>query len=395
MRRFGIVPAITVILSLFFAVHYYIWLRLVHDTAMPAPFAVVATIALIVLLVSQPLSMIAVRAAPRLGRLLAWPAFIWMGTLLLLLVTLGAVDVLKIGLSLGGTAPDATALLERVRYLEAAAAILAASLTLIAIVRARSVKVRAVDVTLEHLPKALDGFVIVQLTDIHVGPTIGRRFMDAMVAQVNELKPDAVCITGDLADGPVHELQAAIEPLGQIKAKHGAFFVTGNHEYYNDVESWLAAVTKLGVRVLRNEGVEIAPGFYLVGIDDLMGRMRVGHGPDLAKALAGIAPDSAVVLMAHQPKMFPAAVKAGVGLVLSGHTHAGQIWPFNYLVKLDQPVLAGLVRDGGSQLYVSAGTGYWGPPMRLGSTAEITRITLRSKAAGDHGHAALSQRPES
>lgn len=379
MRRRAVFAVITAIMGVLFAVHYYIWLRLVHDTALPEPYAALATVALLLLLLSQPLSMVAVRAAPKLGRLLAWPAFLWMGTILLLLVTLASADVLKLVLALGGADPDSAALLDRARWLEGAAAILAASLTAIAILRARALMVRAVEVTLDHLPHELDGLVIVQLTDIHVGPTIGRRFMDGMVAQVNGLNPDIVCITGDLADGPVHELRHAIEPLSHIKAKHGVFFVTGNHEYYNNVDEWLAAVTALGVRVLRNERVTIAPGLYLAGVDDLQGRMRAGHGPDLEKALGGVEANAATVLMAHQPKMWPLAVKARVGLMLAGHTHAGQIWPFHYLVKLDQTIVSGLVRDGVSQLYVSAGTGYWGPPMRLGSTAEISRVTLRSK----------------
>jgi predicted MPP superfamily phosphohydrolase len=368
----GILIAVSIALGLFFSVHYYIWLRLVHDTALPEPFASASLPLLALLFLSQPASLITMRAVPKVGRIMAWPAFIWMGSLLLLLVTLGAADLAKLFLHLD---------LERVRYLEGAAALAAASLVAVSVMRARSLHVREVEVRLDKLPRALDGFTIAQLSDIHVGPTIRRPFMAAMVARVNELAADAVCITGDLADGSVRELYDAIEPLRDLRAKHGSFFVTGNHEYYNDVDEWLEAVSARGIRVLRNEHLPLGDGLILAGIDDLQGRIRAGHGPDLKKALKGVPHTAAVVLLAHQPKMWPQLAAAGIDLVLSGHTHAGQIWPFNYLVKIDQPVVQGLVRDGASQLFVSAGTGYWGPPMRLGSTAEITKIVLRSSSS--------------
>jgi predicted MPP superfamily phosphohydrolase len=164
------------------------------------------------------------------------------------------------------------------------------------------------------------------------------------------------------------------------------YFVTGNHEYYAGAESWCAHLTSLGLRVLRNERVEIGTAdasFDLAGIDDLSGRhFGPGHGADLPRALSGRDSSRELVLLAHQPRVVVEAEQAGVGLQLSGHTHGGQIWPFNFLVRLQQPVISGLERVGRALIYVSDGTGYWGPPMRLGSRAEITQLTLEAAGAG-------------
>ncbi len=201
-----------------------------------------------------------------------------------------------------------------------------------------------------------------------------------MVRTVNDLRPDAVVITGDLVDGSVAELGAHVAPLAGLRAKHGVFFVTGNHEYYSGVDAWLAELGRLGVRVLANERVALGEGdavFDLAGVHDWSGRRMPGpHKPDLPKALAGRDPARPVVLLAHQPKHAREAVEHGVSLMLSGHTHGGQIWPWTALVGLDQPYVKGLHRSGRTQVYVSEGTGYWGPPMRLGSEPEITRVVL-------------------
>jgi len=155
--------------------------------------------------------------------------------------------------------------------------------------------------------------------------------------------------------------------------------VTGNHEYYSGVDEWIAELGRIGVRVLRNERVALADGLDLAGVDDHSARrMRDDHGPDLPRALAGRDPARAVVLLAHQPRAVEEASRHGVDLQLSGHTHGGQIWPWMYMVRLQQPYVAGLFKHGETHLYVSSGTGYWGPPMRLGTTPEITRITLKA-----------------
>jgi hypothetical protein len=244
-----------------------------------------------------------------------------------------------------------------------------------------SLHVKDVEVRLPRLAAGSDGTTIVQLTDVHFGPTIGRAYAEDIVRRVNALEPDVVAITGDMVDGSVEDLRDAVAPLAQLRARHGVFFVTGNHEYYSGVEPWLDELRRLGVRVLRNERVAI-DGYDLVGVDDYKARGN-GHGPDLKKALAGRDQGRAAVLLAHQPKAIDEAAEMGVDLQISGHTHGGQIWPFNYLVRLQQPFVLGLGRRGDTQIYVSPGTGFWGPPLRIGTQAEITRITLRAGTASD------------
>ena len=237
--------------------------------------------------------------------------------------------------------------------------------------------IQSVRVALSRLPKKLEGFVVAQITDVHVGPTIGRGFIEEIVRKTNELSPDVVVITGDLVDGSVAELREHVAPLAGLKAPHGVFFVTGNHEYYSGADAWIAHLGTLGVRVLRNEHVQIggADGFDLAGIDDASASGN-GHGPDLRKALVGRDESRACVLLAHQPKGIALADVLGVDLQLSGHTHGGQMIPWNFLVRLQQPFVAGLHKLARAQIYVSCGTGYWGPPMRVGAPAEITEIEL-------------------
>jgi predicted MPP superfamily phosphohydrolase len=244
--------------------------------------------------------------------------------------------------------------------------------------------IREVEVELKRLPPALSGTSIVQLSDIHIGPTIGRGFMESLVERTNALAPDVVVITGDLVDGRVHELAHAVAPLANLHPRWGVFFVTGNHEYYSGADEWMLHLATLGVTVLRNQRVTIGENgqsFDLAGIDDPQGSMLPGHGPDLPRALAGRDPNRELVLLAHQPRALEEASQFGVGLQLSGHTHGGQIWPFNWAVRMAQPHVAGLAKVADTILYVSRGSGYWGPPMRLAAPAEITHITLRSVGA--------------
>ena len=237
-----------------------------------------------------------------------------------------------------------------------------------------------VDIALSRLPKSMHGLSMVQLTDVHIGNTIGADFVHAVVDAANAANPDVIVITGDLVDGPVEALRSAAAPLANLRARHGVFFVTGNHEYYSGVDSWLAYLTELGIRVLRNERVRIENGsdyFDLAGIDDYRAHFFPGHGPDLKAALAGRDPSKELVLLAHQPKHVHQAKKHNVGLQLSGHTHGGQIWPWHYVAKASQGgLLAGHSRHERTQLYISRGTGYWGPPVRIFAKSEITRVTL-------------------
>jgi predicted MPP superfamily phosphohydrolase len=242
--------------------------------------------------------------------------------------------------------------------------------------------VRRVTVTLERLPAQLDGFTIAQLSDLHIGPTLGERWVRRVVEVTNGLHPDVVAITGDLADGSVERLRPAVAPLGDLRAPAGVYFVTGNPEFYSGAVEWLDEARRLGIRPLENERVTVgrcAATLDLAGVHDLEGR---GFGarfrPDLDRALDDRDPGRALVLLAHQPRMVTRAAAAGVGLQLSGHTHGGQLWPWNYLVYLQQPFVAGLHRVGPTSVYVNEGTGFWGPAIRLGTRCEITLVTLRA-----------------
>jgi hypothetical protein len=318
---------------------------------------------------------------------LVWGAYVWMGTMFLLLVLLVAGDVARLlGLGVARFALEAPLDPTRRQFLARAtsAGTALGGLALgFAALRAGLAppRLEQVRVALRRLPRALSGTTIVQISDLHVGPTIGRAFVEDVVARANALAPDVVAITGDLVDGSVADLADAVAPLAQLRARHGVFFVTGNHEYYSGASAWARHLATLGVRVLRNERVTIGAGadsFDLAGVDDHSARRyHPRHGPDLTVALAGRDPARECVLLAHQPKAVHDASRHGVGLVLCGHTHGGQIWPFGFVVRLTQPYIAGLARhDETTQIYVSRGTGYWGPPMRLRKPGELTRIEL-------------------
>ena len=258
---------------------------------------------------------------------------------------------------------------------------LASLITLVGLYNARKPpRVKTVDIPLKDLPPALHGFKIAQISDMHIGPTIKRPAMKYVVSTINKLDVDAVAITGDLVDGNVYELSRHVAPLAGLRSRHGTFFVTGNHEYYSGVQPWLKYLPTLGVRVLLNEHVILlhhhAP-IVLAGVTDFSAASYdTSHRSDVALAITG-APRAAVkVLLAHQPRSAPAAVAAGFDLQISGHTHGGQFLPWNFFVRLQQPFTAGLHRDKNMLIYVSRGTGYWGPPKRFGAPSEITLLRL-------------------
>jgi predicted MPP superfamily phosphohydrolase len=254
--------------------------------------------------------------------------------------------------------------------------------TAVGFVNARRVaRVRDVDVPIAALPAALHGFTIVQITDVHVGPTIGRDYLEAIVASVNALDADVVAITGDLVDGSVRQLATHTEPLARLESRHGTYFVTGNHEYYSGVRGWMAELRRLGLNVLVNEHVVLehdGASLVLAGVTDFGAHhFDEAHRSDPAAAMAGApAGAGAKVLLAHQPRSAIAAAHAGFDLQLSGHTHGGQFLPWNFFVRFQQPFTAGLARLGALWVYTSRGTGYWGPPKRFGAPSEITRVRL-------------------
>jgi len=244
----------------------------------------------------------------------------------------------------------------------------------------RAAPVIDVEVPLPGLPTALDGFTIAQVSDLHVGPTIKRAFVERMVERVNRLEADMVAITGDLVDGSVRDLAHHTEPLAALRSRHGTYVVMGNHEYYSGVHGWVRELRRLGARVLLNEHVLIeheGAALAVAGVTDYSAHhFDPAHRSDPHAALHG-APGAALkLLLAHQPRSAHVAAQAGYHLQLSGHTHGGQFWPWNLFVPLQQPFTAGLNRLGEMWVYINRGTGYWGPPMRFGIPSEITLIRL-------------------
>ncbi len=260
---------------------------------------------------------------------------------------------------------------------------LASLFTLVGYVNARRVAgVVRVDVPLAGLPRELEGFTIVQLSDIHVGPTIKRDYVQAIVDRVNELDADLVAVTGDVVDGSVEQLRAHTAPLGCLHSRHGSYFVTGNHEYYSGAAAWMREFERIGLHGLHNSHVVInhcGASFVLAGVTDFSaGAFDAAQASNPAAALAGSPPELRRILLAHQPRSATAAEAAGFDLQLSGHTHGGQFWPWNFFVPLQQAFTAGLHRLGRLTVYTSRGTGYWGPPKRFGAPSEITVLRLVS-----------------
>lgn len=348
-RRFQIA------LAIFIAAHLYIWWRLVLP--LPSPGWQLGTLAIAVFGPSFPLTR---RLSRRMTREAARPwlllGYVWFGLATYLL--LGAIlshiavgfgaDVRQAAMIAGGAA-IAVVLLGRLQVM-------------------RGPLVRRVRVPLAQLP--VPSYKLVHLTDVHIGPVLGRDFAEELVRRVNALEPDAIVITGDIVDGYLHELREHIEPLRNLRARDGVYAVSGNHEYYWDAEAWLAHLGSLGIRVLRNEHVTVAGAFELAGADDS------SAAEDVPSAVAGRDPKLPLVLLAHHPRTVERAIEANVDLQLSGHTHGGQLLPWGWLARLWDPKVAGLARFGSTWLYVSEGTGFWGPPLRIGTACEIASITL-------------------
>jgi predicted MPP superfamily phosphohydrolase len=396
MRRAALVIIIVVALLLIvISGHAYLTDKLVVAPDVPAGLR--AVLALIIgggaiVLMMQPLAERGM--SPRVARWISWPASLWMGAAFFLLLGFLLTDLVR-------ALVDAAFAASTDGGATVAASVGAARLQAIVVVGlafsavARGIyeqrggpRVTRHEVRLARWPRALDGFRIVQISDIHIGPILDRRFAAAVTAQVNALAPDLIAITGDLVDGDARRLRAEVAPFGELRAPQGVWFVTGNHDYFSGVDAWVANVRRLGIRPLRNERVTIehnGAAFDLAGVEDHHAYMvHPTEKSDVVKALADRDPGRAVVLLAHDPLTFKTAARCGVDLQLSGHTHGGQIWPFNYMVRLSTPFVAGHYRRGDAQLFVSRGTGFWGPAMRLFAPAEIAEITVRSSepAAG-------------
>ncbi len=328
-------------------------------------------------------------------------AYVGMGIFVLIFAMVVARDIFILGWEIAGwlgvfketkpTRDDVTVMSRRdlfMRTTSAGIAIAGASGGALGYREARRLpRVERVRVPVEGLDPALEGFRIVQVCDLHVGPTIKRDFLEAVVAQVNELSADLVAVTGDLVDGEVADMAQEVSPIAQMTSRHGTFYVTGNHEYYWDGPGWAQEMGRQGLRVLLNshEVVEHDGARLVVAgaTDYSAARLEPDHASDPERAMEGAPGDAAFrILLAHQPKSIYAAAKAGVDLQLSGHTHGGQFWPWNFVVGLAHPFVAGLHRfEEKLWIYVSRGTGYWGPPLRLGVPAEITVLELEARPA--------------
>ncbi|HZA94775.1 MAG TPA: metallophosphoesterase [Burkholderiaceae bacterium] len=310
-------------------------------------------------------------------------AFIAMGFLsslfVLTLLRDVALAIIWIGSQLGLSLPVSTFAVWSALVVPAAATLM----TLWGLVNARrTARVVKVDVPIVNLPASLDGFTIAQISDIHVGQTIKGDYLQSIVGAVNSLQPDMVAVTGDLVDGSVAQLRSHVEPLRDLTSRHGTYFVTGNHEYYSGVTAWVSELRRLGINVLLNEHVVLQHNDHslvIAGVTDYSGHhFDESHRSDAAAAIASAPDDVVRILLAHQPRSAAGALQAGFDLQLSGHTHGGQFWPWNFFVRLQQPFTAGLHRLQSLWVYTSRGTGYWGPPKRFGAPSEITHLRLVS-----------------
>jgi predicted MPP superfamily phosphohydrolase len=401
----------TVVLLAMLLLHGYLWFRLVRSTTLPGRLRRRLTQLTVVLAVLPALAVTLRRTLPLdAAAPLDWIAYSWLGVAFYAFLALLVLEPVRlIGNAVlrrrartpelvpvaaapvqdpepapdrGVTDPSRRLFLARGLAVTAGAVALGTAGTGAYAANSPPV-VRRVPVTLANLEPALDGFRIVTFSDGHLSATYGGRRFERLVELVNEQRPDVVAIVGDLVDGDVSELRGEAAPLADLVSEQGVFFVTGNHEYFVDTNAWLRHLPTLGVDVLRNERVGLGRGgasFDLAGIDDRTAAASglPGHGANLEAALDGRDDGVPVVLLAHQPVLVEQAAAAGVDLQLSGHTHGGQLWPFDYVIRLDQPSVEGLSRYGDTQLYVTSGAGYWGPPMRVGARPEVTVVELRS-----------------
>ncbi|GAA2102630.1 metallophosphoesterase [Kitasatospora saccharophila] len=424
-------------LGLLGVAHWYLWRRTVRDVSRPGGrYRRTGTVLAFLLPVLMVLAPIGGRAFPlAVERWFAWPGYLWMAVSIYLLLALLAGEALRPLLlrlhrrharrrtpAAAVTAPapvtvpaapaEPAALAETAVPAETAAPaapaaptepagpaaveasrrlfvsrVVAGSAAAVAVGVVgngaygvlRGPRVKQVTVPLAKLPRAAHGYRIAVVSDIHLGPILGKAHTRRIVDTINAVQPDLITVVGDLVDGTVPELGPAARPLADLRARDGAYFVTGNHEYFSGAAPWVEFVRELGVHPLENARVEL-PWFDLAGVNDIAGTAQ-GQGPDYARALDDRDRTRAAVLMAHQPVTIHDSVRHGVDLQLSGHTHGGQLWPGNYLAELANPTVAGLERYGDTQLYVTRGAGAWGPPVRVGAPSDITVVTLASLRA--------------
>lgn len=374
-------------IGVLFSGHVYLYRRLVRDVTQHRPFRIAAVVGMALLAVVTVLLMTVFRGRLSPGTAMLFP--MWFGLVMYVLVALVVADM---GLWLwrrwqrGPGQPAAAAApvsAERRQFIARSVAVgsvvAGSGLGAFGFYRAwAEPRITEVPLKLPRLPKALDGFTIVHLSDVHIGPVLKERFFDHLIARANSCKPDLVALTGDLVDGTTAQLGSVVARMRNLQSKYGTHFVTGNHDYYSGADEWVAALQGFGVTVLRNRAVTIGDAgasFDLLGVDDWGARHIDGY--DLDKAAANLKADRASVLLAHQPSNFDEVAKRGIGLQLSGHTHGGQTFPATGIAQLIWGERnAGLSNTGDSHLFVSRGCGFVGPAMRLGSPPEVVKITL-------------------
>lgn len=380
----------TFFLALPYIVGLYLALRLIWPLNFSAPLKLLLT-ALLLLICSKQLLAHLIFGGLSDPALPRWAQLVWSWLFGAVIIALGLTLMKDLGLALhwflsrffGGLPKPSPGLMTAV------VALLSLSLSGWGLGQALAVaQVSEVEIELENMPPQLDGFSLVQLSDIHASTLLTESWVRELVHRVNALKPDLVVITGDLADGPPQKRARDLAPLAELTAPHGVALCPGNHEYISDFQALKDIFTKLGLRLLLNEhivlesqGAEIS----LAGLSDPAARRRSLAGPDIEAALAGAPENSVKIVLAHQPALALASAAAGADLQLSGHTHGGQLWPLSLLVaKFNAGFVRGLYEVDGLKLYVSRGTGLWnGFPLRLGTPSEISLLTLRSASKTD------------
>ncbi|WP_285550047.1 metallophosphoesterase [Actinoplanes regularis] len=374
--RFGLI--MVAVLALLFGVP---WATLVWSgNAWPTPVFIGGTVLFALVAAGFPVLMF--RGHGRHDDVSARIADTTLGVIWVLFVWSVLGQALGLVLALAGVADPVRSRLVTVGVLIVSAALLLWGYT----EAMRVSRVRNVDVTIPRLGRGLDGLRVVLITDTHYGPIDRSRWSRGVIEVVNSLRPDIVAHTGDIADGEVPQRLSQAAPLGDVRATMARVYVTGNHEYMSGAQGWVEYMSSLGWDALHNRHLVVSrdgDSLVVAGVDDrtAAGSGLPGHHMDHEAALAGADPDLPVLLLAHQPQQITGAVAHGIDLQLSGHTHGGQMWPFHYLVRIDQPVLQGLSRHSDrTQLYTSRGTGFWGPPFRIFAPSEITLLTLRAGA---------------
>jgi predicted MPP superfamily phosphohydrolase len=372
----------SVVLSVYGGAHYYLYTWWVRFTKPTRHRRRIVGLLFFLLVVSFPIARILARYdLNSFSYVLTLVSYIWMGlSLYFFLLAFGSdliLGLLKIFPF--GSKPSIQSSL---RFRRIQVACIAAGVLMIggyALGEARNFRVIRLEIPLSGLPPAMDGFSLVQVSDIHYGMLTENGKLSRIVDCINELQPDVVVITGDLVDEGVSHMEEMAIPLARLKSRHGLFAVTGNHEYYAGVDRAVAIMKKAGIRVLRNESVLLPGGLQLLGMDDPTGSRRTGNpSPNFEPLLSQLDAGKPSVLLYHQPIQFEKVTSLGIGLQLSGHTHGGQLFPIIFISRLIYPFTPGIHQRENSFLYVSRGVGTWGPPMRLGSAPEVTVIRFRS-----------------